>query len=128
MFVFALFPSPPPSFIIDSVTNKPFRPLPHPPPPFSSIENVNLQGTIPPEIQHLQYLRDTNLSQNPSLVGEVPRVIGKLVHLETFSIDSTNVSGSIEFLCRTHSVEYDNSLLPRADLSKVDCSCCECCK
>jgi Leucine-rich repeat (LRR) protein len=59
------------------------------------LPNNGLKGTIPSEIQYLSTLRILDLSDNPDLVGTIPRKIGALTNLNEIRLSQTSLSGSI---------------------------------
>ena len=85
------------------------------------IGNNNLHGTIPGELQHLLSLRHLSLENN-HLEGQVPLGLGTLAEedLEEIYLQGTNITGSLEFFCKSSSSTLDI----QADIGAVDCSCC----
>lgn len=104
----------------------------------------NLNGTIPPEIQHLQRLQYFHIQENSLVRGNVPMEMEKLSNLTGFWAQDTNIVGEIDFLCdirergdnvttaaaATAVVTNDEceSCGFKVDLENVQCSCCECCQ
>ena len=103
----------------------------------------NLNGTIPPEIQHLQRLQYFHIQENSLVRGNIPMEMEKLSNLTGFWAQDTNIVGEIDFLCdirergdnvttaaaATEVVTNDEckSCGFKVDLENVQCSCCECC-
>ncbi len=58
------------------------------------LQNNNLIGTIPPEIENLANLVSLILDEN-QLTGQIPVEIGNLVNLESVFLDNNQLSGTI---------------------------------
>jgi hypothetical protein len=59
-----------------------------------NLENNNLTGTIPAEMEDLSFLESLDMSGN-SLSGSIPTVIGNLSNLHTVDLGNNSLSGSI---------------------------------
>ncbi|XP_019710848.1 probable LRR receptor-like serine/threonine-protein kinase At1g56130 isoform X2 [Elaeis guineensis] len=55
---------------------------------------LDVEGTIPEELQNLTYLKDLDLSQN-YLTGPLPAFIGNLTELQYFTVGTNALSGTI---------------------------------
>jgi len=83
----------------------------------------SFQGRIPETLPiSMPSLEQFRIESN-ALTGTLPTSLGSLPSLEFLSIERTNLSGSINFLCKDKS-SYD---LFSADCTKVKCSCCDYC-
>lgn len=108
------------------------------------LSNNNLNGTIPPEIQHLQRLQYFHIQENNLVRGNVPMEMDKMSNLTGFWAQDTNIIGEIDFLCKirergdnvttstaaaTTAVTDDEckSCGFKVDLENLQCSCCRCC-
>jgi len=61
-----------------------------------SLPPVNrLFGTLPPEIQHLSYLKVMHIERNEGLRGSIPFQYGWLEHLSLFALMDNSLSGKI---------------------------------
>jgi hypothetical protein len=109
------------------------------------LSDNNLNGTIPPEIQHLQRLQYFHIQENNLVRGNVPMEMEKMSSLTGFWAQDTNIIGEIDFLCDIRE-RGDNVTAAAAaaattvvtddeckscgfqvDLENVQCSCCTCC-
>jgi len=94
---------------------------------FSSVQQLNLQynylsGFISENLVFAPGLRKLFLNNN-HFSGPFPAVLGELSMLDTLTIESNNITGSIPFQ------NCDQFELIRSDCappSKVTCNCCEC--
>jgi Leucine-rich repeat (LRR) protein len=68
---------------------------------------------------NLEYLL---LNQNEFLDGEVPTSLQQLYKLRVLLLDNTSLSGSVDFICQTESLEVLS-----ADCGEVNCTCCSIC-
>jgi hypothetical protein len=103
----------------------------------------NLNGTIPPEIQHLQRLQYFHIQENNLVGGNVPMEMEQMSNLTGFWAQDTNIIGEIDFLCNIQergdnvtttaagtTVVTDDGCQScgfKVDLENVQCSCCTCC-
>jgi hypothetical protein len=89
------------------------------------LQNNNLLGDIPEEIQLLsESLLVLNLSQN-RLVGPVPESLGELTNVSLVRLEANNLDGTIPSTLCDRQAEPLVTLF--VDCSKVTCSCCERC-
>jgi len=89
------------------------------------LQNNNLLGEIPEEIQLLsESLLVLNLSQN-QLLGVVPESLGKLTNVSLIQLQSNDLAGTIPSTMCDQQAEALVTLF--VDCSEVTCSCCEGC-
>ncbi len=60
-----------------------------------SMENNNLVGVLPPELEMLRNLRFLNLTGNEGLTGSIPHELGNLEKLLRLNLSSNSLSGPI---------------------------------
>lgn len=60
-----------------------------------SFAGNNLNGSIPPEIGQLKYLKRLNFSWDSKLTGSIPEEIGQLENLEILGLPYNNLNGAL---------------------------------
>ncbi len=71
-----------------------------------NLDNNNLNGTIPPAIDSLSYLKTLDLSFN-NLAGNIPPQIGNLDSLQTLKLNNNQLTGNIPTeLCSLDSLKF----------------------
>ena len=59
------------------------------------LEDNNLRGTLPPDLENLRHLRFLRLSENEGLTGPIPPEFGHLENLVSLRLERNSLSGSI---------------------------------
>lgn len=57
----------------------------------------NLNGTLPSELQNLEYLKNLSLANNDYLTGDIPPTIGNITGLQELILVCNQLTGSIPF-------------------------------
>jgi hypothetical protein len=71
-----------------------------------NLDENNMRGTIPSELQNLEYLMELDLDSN-SLIGHFPDWVGHMRHLEMLDLDKNILSGPLpDSLYESTSLEF----------------------